>query len=328
MKKLRIVAWLCAVLATLSLFSGCGSQKKILIYTSVEDYVIEDMQACLDEKFPNYDITIEYLSTGEHAAKLLSEKENSDCDIIYDLEYPYLEKLEAGACLANLSEIADKSAFMEELLISDYFLPQCRNGGAVIVNTDELQKKGLSEPTCYEDLLKPEYKGLISMPNPKSSGTGYMFLLSRINALGEEEAFSYFDKLNENIFQYTSSGSGPINALLQGEAVIGLGMTGQAVVKINDEDAPLKVLHFDEGSPYSLYGQAIVKGKEQRAEVKEVFQYLYSEYTVRCCEKFFPERIFADKTFEVENYPQNIQYADMKNNTPEEKERVLGKWKY
>ena len=56
------------------------------------------------------------------------------------------------------------------------------------------------------------------MPNPRSSGTGYNFLKSLVNAWGEDEAFAYFDRLAENVYQFTSSGSGPVNALVQGEA--------------------------------------------------------------------------------------------------------------
>lgn len=329
MRVKNIVALVLCLLLTVSLFAGCGSSKEtVLIYTSVEDYVIEDMQEKLDEKFPDYNIIIEYISTGDHAAKLLAEGGDTECDITYDLEYPYIQKLDAAGGLAKLSDIVDTSVFSEDVLISENFLPQCRNGGAIIINTEVLKDKKLSEPTSYEDLLKSEYKDLVSMPNPKSSGTGYMFLLSLVNAMGEDAAFDYFDKLSENVFQFTSSGSGPINALIQGEAAIGLGMTGQAVVKINDENAPLKVLYFEQGSPYSMYGQGIIEGKQERECVVEVFKYLATDYAEELCKNFFPERIFKDKTFTVENYPENIKYADMSNNTPEEKERLLAKWKY
>ena len=61
------------------------------------------------------------------------------------------------------------------------------------------------------------YAGVVSMPNPKTSGTGYNFLKSLVNAWGEDAAFDYFDALAENVYQFTSSGSGPVNALVQGE---------------------------------------------------------------------------------------------------------------
>lgn len=309
------------------LLTGCSAGKEsVLIYTSVEDYIIEDMSARLKEKFPNYDITIEYMSTGNHAAKLLAEGTNTEGDITYDLEYSYMEQLAQAGVLANLSEY-DRSIYMDDTNVSDNYLIQCRVGGAVIINTELLAEKGLAEPTCYEDLLKPEYKGLISMANPKSSGTGYMFLKSLVNAWGEEKAFAYFDALTPNILQYTSSGSGPVNALLQGEAVIGLGMTSHAVTQIN-EGAPLKVVFFEEGSPFTLYGQSIIAGKETRTCVKEVFDYLVNIYSYELNKNYYPEQMFKDVTYSVENYPENVVYGDMSNNTIAEKARLLEMWKY
>lgn len=328
MKTLKYVSLILAfcMLFTLVL-TGCGEKKeKILIFTSVEDYVVEDMNARLREEFPDYDITLEYMSTGNHAAKLLAEGDATECDITYDLEYAYMSQLDKKGLFSDLSDY-DMSVYCEDTVDGGNYIIQCRNGGAIVLNTEVLSKKGLDEPKSYEDLLKPEYKGLISMPNPKSSGTGYMFLKSLVNSWGEDKALQYFDDLTPNVLQYTSSGSGPVNALLQGEVAIGLGMTAQSVLQIN-EGAPLKICFFEEGSPFTLYGQAIIAGKEKRECVKEVFDFLVNEYNHEQNEKFFPEQIYNDKVYELKNYPKNIVYADMSNNTIEEKERLLEAWKY
>ncbi len=317
---------LVAVLAFSCLLTGCSSGEEILIFTSVEDYVIEDMNARLSEAFPQYNITVEYVSTGNHAAKLLTEGKNSECDITYDLEYAYMEQLARAGVLADLSAY-DRSNYLEDTLASDYYLVQCRVGGAIILNTEVLAAKNLPEPKSYQDLLKPEYKGLISMANPKSSGTGYMFYKSLVNAWGQDEAIAYFDKLTENILQYTTSGSGPVNALLQKEVAIGLGMTSHAVTQIN-EGAPLKIVYFEEGSPFTMYGQSMVSGKETNPAVKEVFDFLVNTYSYELNEKFFPEQMFKNKTPSVANYPQNIVYSDMSNNTIEEKEKLTDLWKH
>ena len=328
MKKVSsIVCTLAMIISMISVFSGCGNAKeKVLIYTSAEDYRIENMQKCLDEKFPEYDIVIEYMSSGNHAAKLLAEGKATDCDITHDMEYSYLSQLDANGFLADLSNY-DKSIYVDDVNLSENYIIELRNSAAVIVNTKILADKNLPEPTSYADLLKPEYKDLISMPNPKASGTGYMVLKSLVNAWGEEAAFSYFDSLTENILSYTSSGSGPVKALAQGEVAIGLGMTAQAVTEINN-GTPLKILFFEEGAPYSLYGQSIISGKETREPVKRVFDYLVNEYNYENNEKFFPEKIFKDKDYNITNYPENIKYADMSNNSIEEKNRLLDKWKY
>lgn len=307
--------------------AACGSVKeKVLIYSSIEDYSIEYMNQRFQEEFPEYEITVEYMSTGNQAAKLLTEGTETACDITHDLEYSYMEQLNTQGIFADLSTY-ETQIYTEDTIKSNTYLPQGRSGGAIIVNTKVLEEKGLSAPTSYDDLLKPEYKGLISMPNPKSSSTGYMFLRCLVNTWGEDETFKYFDKLTENILQYTSSGSGPVNALVQEEAAIGLGMTAQAVTKIN-EGYPLKILYFAEGSPYCLYGQAIIKGKEDREAVSEVFDFMINTLNYELIENFYPEKIYRDKDYVIKNYPTNIIYSDMSNDSIEEKERLLEKWIY
>ena len=327
MKKIISAVLVILVVLCMLLPTGCGSNKeKVLIYASSEEYRLEDLRARLKEEFPQYNCVVEYKDTGSHAATLMAEGKDTPCDISYELEYGYMTQLADEGLLLDLSDY-DFSKYLEDTVISSYFTPSLRNGGAIIVNPEVLAEKGLSKPTCYEDLLKPEYKGLISMPNPKSSGTGYMFLKALVNAMGEQEAFQYFDKLSENILAFTSSGSGPVNALKTKEAAIGLGMTAQTVTAIND-GANLEIIFFEEGSPFSLYGQAIIKGKESRQCVKEVFDLLVKTYTEETNKKFCPEQIFKEKVFEVENYPSNIKYADMSNDTMEEKTRLLDQWKH
>lgn len=259
-------------------------------------------------------------------AKLKAEGQDTQADIILSWDYSYLDML--TDFLADMS-FFDFSIFVDDMNNSSKrYVGEVRNSGAIVINTELLKEKGLAEPNSYEDLIKPEYKGSLSMPNPKSSGTGYMFLKNLVNAWGEDKAFEYFDKFAENIVQFTSSGSGPINALVQKEAAVALGMTAQAVTMIN-EGAPLKIVFFEEGVPFSQYGHAVTKKAETKdnyAKIQEVFDYLVKEITPDCDAKYFPEQVFVDKVFTLPNYPTDIPYGDMSNNTTDEKSRLLEKW--
>lgn len=331
MKKtiLKLAAIVLAACAMTSVFAGCGgkNENQVIIYTAAEDYRVKSMQDNLKAKFPNYDIRVEYMTTGNLAAKVLSEKSNTEADILYDVEYSYLSKMDKESILANLDGKYDMSKYTDDTVISKNYIPDGREALAIILNMDVLKQKNLKEPESYQDLLDPQYKGLISMANPKSSGTGYSVLLSLVNAMGEKEALSYFDKLTPNMLEYTSSGAGPVNALSDGEAAIGIGMTFQGVKKIN-EGSNFKIKYFKEGSPFALYGQTIIKGKETRPAVKAVFDYLIDTFEVENCKNFCPEKILKDGDFSIKNYPTDIKYADMKNNTPETKEHILSLWKY
>lgn len=326
MKKRTAIAVL-LLLASLFLLASCGkSDQSIVIYTSSDENEMALMQEMLSKQFPSYAISLEYISTGDHAARLKAEGKETECDICYDLEYGYMATLDAEGLFAPLSGY-DASIFVDDLVVSDNYIPTMRYGGAIILNTAVLADRGLEKPASYDALLNSEYKGLISMPSPKASGTGYMFYKSLVNAWGEEQALAYFDSLSENILQFTSSGSGPVNSLVANEVAIALGMTSHAALKITEGD-PLEILFFDEGSPYAACGAAIISGKEGRAQVQEVFRYLYEAVTPAICEKLYPEQIYKDRTFEMDNYPKDIPYADMSGNTPAEKERLLELWKY
>lgn len=326
MKKMRIIAVLLLVAVCLSLATGCGSKEKeqVVIYTAANSTRVEDMGTRIQEKFPDYEIVVEYISTSKMAARLLAEGSESGCDIIHDLSYTYLDQLEAAGVLAPLEGV-DYSRFTDDTVTSDRYVIECRTAGSVVVNTEMLDRLGLEEPTCYDDLLKPEYKGLVVMADPKASGTGYMFLKSLVNARGEEAAFDYFERLSENILQFYSSGNGIINALVQEEAAAAFGMTIHAAESIANGD-PLKILLFEEGSPYTMYGQAIVNGKESRQCVKEVFDYMIGEYLEHSVANYAPEKIYKDKDFTTEYYPKDFVYSDMSGDTIEEKERLLDMW--
>lgn len=326
MKKISTVI-LVGLLAVSSL-SGCqsnssGDDNHIVIWASGEDYKNEFYLTGLQEKFPEYTFELEYMNSSTIAAKVLAEGENCECDIICSNEYGYLEM--CGEYLADMSTF-DYSLFLDEIVPeSKKYTPECKNGGCIIINTEVLNERGLDVPESYDDLLDPQYKGLISMPSPSSSGTGYMFLRQLTNEWGEDEAFAYFEKLTENILQYTSSGSGPVNALVQGEVAIGLGMTSQAVVEKN-EGAPLEILFFEEGSPYSMYGYAMLADSAERECVANAYSYLAIDLCRGNNETYFPDQIFKDSTVQIDGFPTDVKYGNMVNDTLSEKERLVEKW--
>ena len=326
MKKILFLA-ASLFLAVIAFSCKKADSNTVIIYTSTEDFRTEHMQELLKEKFPNYDITLQVLSTGNCAAKLKAEGTQSEADIVLNLETGYLEGLQD--ILSDLSSY-DLSPFLPELVpASKSYLPWDKSSGAIVINRPKLESSGLPVPASYQDLLNPVYKGLISMPNPKTSGTGYMFLISLINAWGENEAFTYFDALSENILQFTTSGSGPVNALIQGEAAIALGMTLTAVNAINTRGVSFELLFFTEGAPNITTGFGIIKGKEKRPVVKEVFEFAMTKLNMDDKLLYCPEQIFKDQPNNIPNYPRNIAYAKMDGVYDLSlKERLLQKWKY
>jgi len=330
MKKIfSLTLMVLMVIMMLSTAISCHktSETSVIIFTSTEDFRTEHMQKLLRENFPDYDITMQVMSTGSHAAKLKAEGTQTEADIILNLETGYLEGLQD--IFADLSSF-DISEFLPELVPdSKRFLPWDKSSGSIVINRAKLESAGLPIPASYQDLLNPIYRGQISMPNPKSSGTGYMFLVSLVNAIGEDAAFAYFDRLAENILQFTTSGSGPVNALIQGEVAIGLGMTLTAVNAINTRGVSFELHFFNEGAPNITTGFGIIKGKEERPVVREVFEFIMTKVVRDDKELFCPEPVMANQINTIANYPNNIPYANMDGVYDLVwKEELLEKWNH
>ena len=305
-----------------------NTQESIVICATTEQFRINALQEQLNEKFPQYNIIVMYMSTGKAAAKIYAEGQKTEVDILLAMESGYLTKLRD-----NLADISGRSrlSYLENLTPADndnLWVTWERFAGSIIVNRDVLAKYGLEAPKTYEDLLKPEYEGLIAMPDPKSSSTGYFFYKNWVNLWGEEGALEYVDKLYKNIKQFTESGSGPIKLLKQGEIAVGLGMTFQAVTERNDGQ-PFDLIVPETGSPYSLTGTAIVKGHENKQGIEEIYDFLIHDFMIYDKENFSPETVYEGQKNLVENYPEDVLYADMTGiQDDKDKERLLALWKY
>lgn len=326
MKKGFII--LVVVTLLLTIFTSYGNSESIVICSMMDQQRNQELQERLSKQFPGKNVIVTYMSTGKAAAKVFTEGENTEIDIILAMETGYLNKLtDHLADISGISQIPYLPEFTPEANRNKWVTWE-KFAGAIVVNKEVLARYGLKAPQSYEDLLDPQYKGLIAMPDPKSSGTGYFFLKSWVNSMGQEKAFAYVDKLYENVKQFTESGNGPTKMLKQGEIAIGLGMTFQAMQEIN-RGLPLSVIFPETGSPYSLSGTAILKGREKNPDVAEVYEYLANDFFLYDKENFSPEQIYEGQINKIPNYPKDIHYADMAGIQDDlEKERLLALWKY
>jgi len=126
-------------------------------------------------------------------------------------------------------------------------------------NTAEAEKQGLPKPTSWQDLTKPEYKGKIVMPNPASSGTGFLDVSAWLQTFGEKNGWGYMDKLHENIGQYVHSGSKPCKLAAAGEFPIGISFEYPAI-QLKRQGAPLDIILPKEGLGWEIEATGIIKG--------------------------------------------------------------------
>ena len=325
MSKKIISAMLAAVLMLSLALTGCGSKetKTVNIYSANYEEEIAIEQEWLQKKFPDYEITITYMSSGKLAAKLLAEKQDTDIDIALSLGSGYANQLkEAGLLKATETGLAYRPEFTDP---DNKVIPNGVWAGAIVVNTDVLKKNGLEAPHSYKDLLDPSYKGHVVMAAPTSSATGYFFLLGILNLYGKDEGWSYFDKLRENIMLFSESGSQPVSMVESGEAAVALGIDYQAMALLSDS-SPMEVIFADEGAPYD-YDTALLidRGKDVPGAVEDVYKAITSADGNKVFNNY--NISVMDGEWSMEGYPDNFYLMDMTGISDSEvKTEVLNEW--
>ncbi|GAB4074495.1 putative 2-aminoethylphosphonate ABC transporter substrate-binding protein [Barrientosiimonas marina] len=141
------------------------------------------------------------------------------------------------------------------------------------MNKEIFEEKDLDKPESWEDLLEPQYKGEIIMPDPGTSGTAYLFVAAILQIMGEEDGWDYLKELDKNVAQYEKSGTAPGEKVAQGEYAVAI-TWDKGVTDFADEGYPIEGMIPSEGVGYSLDVNWIFKDTEHPEAAKKVMDYM------------------------------------------------------
>ncbi|MCC2112328.1 MAG: extracellular solute-binding protein, partial [Hyphomicrobiales bacterium] len=204
--------------------SSVALAESLTVYTAVEAEDLAKYAAAFNKHHPDIEIKWVRDSTGIVTAKLLAEKDNPQADVVWGLAATSLLLLKSEGML---EPYAPKGVEALDKKFVDKGNPPAWVGmdawvAAVCVNIPEAEAAKLPMPTSWKDLTNPVYKGHVIMPNPNSSGTGFLDVSSWLQMFGEAEGWAFMDALHENIARYTHSGSKPCKLAAAGEIPIGI----------------------------------------------------------------------------------------------------------
>ncbi|WP_168787939.1 putative 2-aminoethylphosphonate ABC transporter substrate-binding protein [Paraburkholderia aromaticivorans] len=272
--------WIAASITTAG--TALAEPTELTVYTAFETDDLKAYKQAFEAKYPDIRINWVRDSTGVIAAKLLAEKGNEHADAIWGLSVTDVEQLKKDGVIAPYTP-AEAQKIPAKFKDSDQPPSWVGTNGyvaAIIYNTVEGKKKNIPQPTTWEDLIKPVYKGQIVMPDPASSGTGFLCLSGWIQAWGEAKAWAYMDKLNENISQYAHSGSAPAVQAGRGEAVVGIAFELRGARLLQD-GAPITVTLPTDALGWDLNAVAVIKGSPHLADAQKLEDWATSEEAMK-----------------------------------------------
>ena len=172
----------------------------------------------------------------------------------------------------------------------------------------------------------------IVMPNPASSGTGFLDVSAWLVLWGDDGGkgggWKCMDALHANIAQYTHSGSKPCNMAGTGEYVIGIsfeyrGNTNKA------KGAPIDLVFPTEGLGWDLEAFAIHVGTKNLAAAQALADWAPSKDAMRLYGKTFAITAQPGVAEPLKNVPADYEKRRVKMDfalTAANRARVLAEW--
>ncbi|UCH75607.1 MAG: putative 2-aminoethylphosphonate ABC transporter substrate-binding protein [Rhodospirillales bacterium] len=303
---------------------------ELTVYTAVEAEDLKRYAAAFNEDHP--DITIRWVrdSTGIITAKLLAEKNNPQADVIWGLAATSLLLMKGEGML---EPYAPKGLEKLDAKFRDRDNPPTWTGmdawiASICVNTVEAQKNKLPMPASWADLTNPVYKGHIVMPNPNSSGTGFLDVSSWLQVFKEDGGWDFMDKLHENIAWYTHSGSKPCKQAAAGEVPIGISFAFRGA-KSKAAGAPLEIIVPKEGVGWDMEATAIVAGTSKLEAARTLVDWSITEKANRLYNEGYAVVAIPGIAKPVEHFPSGIVDAMIDNDflwAAQNRKRILAEW--
>ena len=293
----KIISLLLVLAMALSLFAACGAaptptepatedvtEGKPQLSGTMKVVATSDKYVALFEKFTaDTGVKVELLSmsSGEVLSKLRAEGGTPSADLWFGGGIDAFMAAKADGLLEQVNfevaaELADLYKDSE-----NYWFSKGMTVVGFLANNTLLAELEVEAPTCWADLVKPEYEGEVIMSNPAVSGTNYSVVNALLQTLGEEEGWKYFEALNANIPMYGKRGADPLNKVLAEEFAIGISYVDDSVfTAIGEQD--ISVIYPTDGMPWVPEGVAVFKNAENVEAAKYFVEWLFSndEYLV------------------------------------------------
>ena len=307
-----------------------SSAETLMVYTAVEAEDLKRYAAAFNEDHPDIKIRWVRDSTGIVTAKLLAEKNNPRADVIWGLAATSLMLLQSEGML---QAYAPKGLNKLDSKFRDSANPPSWTGmdawiAAVCVNTVEAGRNNLPTPTSWMDLTDPVYKGHLVMPNPNSSGTGFLDVSSWLQIYGERGGWQYMDNLHENIAWYTHSGSKPCKQAARGETPIGISFAFRGA-KSKAAGAPLDIILPKEGVGWDMEATAIVKGTKKLSAAQTLVDWSITKKANKLYNQGYAVVAYPGIAKPVKHFPEGILDAMINNDfefAAVNRKKILAEW--
>lgn len=256
---------LVALLAAVAVMAGAGpaSAQRVTILCSPNPAWCDAVKAEFT-KATGIQLDFIRLSSGEALARLRAEKGKPSFDVWFGgTGDPHVVAAEDGLTEFHKPKAWEDVRPQLREAVGGKYIPLYAGVLGWAVNDKLLKEKGLTPPKKWTDLADPRYKGLLAMPNPNTSGTGYTMLATVLQVYGDDKGWDLMKQIHKNMAQYTRSGADPGLLTGRGEVAVGITFAHDVVDQIL-KGFPVTAGAAEDGTGYEIGGLSLIKSSPNR----------------------------------------------------------------
>jgi len=253
--RIAILIVLAMLFSSVTVFAGARPERatKVVAYSAHEDTIINNMTRLWQQDYPNIQLEVIKMGSGDVISRVRAESSNPQADVIWSIGG---EALEQNNDLLHAYTPKEWNMIEDVYKVGTNWLPYTGIMNVFLVNTNMLTPA--QYPKTWKDLASSHIEG-VSTARADQSGSAYMQLANVLAIYGDgEEGWKVYRSIMENFVIASSSG-----------AVSRVTNDGEVPVAITLEDnaqrfvlggGPVAIVYPQDGAIAAPDGIAIIKG--------------------------------------------------------------------
>jgi iron(III) transport system substrate-binding protein len=254
------------LVAAASLLATGAAYADITVYTAGPQDLIDTLSKGFTAK-TGIKVNAFQATTGKVLARIDAEAANPKVDVLISASWDTATDYAGKGWL--LPYTSPNAAKVPDFLKTDTAVAQGVSALGIAWNP----KSGTPEPAEWADLSKPEYKDLVTIPDPAQSGSSFELTAALVGADG----WDLFKNLKGNGAIVAGANADALNPVMQGAKAAVFGAVDYISLAAGAKGESIKVIFPKSGTVVAPRPAMILKWSQHQDEAKQFIDYMLSD---------------------------------------------------
>ncbi|MCS6932450.1 MAG: extracellular solute-binding protein [Acetobacteraceae bacterium] len=260
---------LLSALAAPALIAPARAQAPLTIYTAGPQNLIDSLVSGF-RAAGGPAANVFQATTGRVMARLEAERANPIADVVISASWSSARDLKAQNLL--LPYLPAAAAAVPPALKDGHYVAQAVSGLGIVWNS----RSGTPRPAEWDDLARPEFRNLVTLPDPAQSGSNFDLIAGLLAARGDA-AWELFAALRRNGAIVAGANQQALNPVLQGAKAAVFGAVDYIALEARARGESVEVIFPASGTVIAPRPAMILASSRNQEAARRFLDYMLSD---------------------------------------------------